>query len=622
MPDQEFLRADAIRDVRRLFDTMTARGEDTLAALEPAAAAAADVIATAGIDPRFVSRTPDLPRAPTPAELAALPAGHQLAGSYRPDGVQLLVWSRTAASWQAQGDALATAPAVEAAQQTADTARTALGNLTLAALSARPRSAGPQLADGSRWMPRAIGTPNGGTIVAAADGGVWAREYNGAVNARWFGAKGDGMTDDSAALQAAIDAVWAEYAAGGGDLFIPRGRYVVGSTLIWRDRVNLLAEGTSDFRGVERPYSVSFIATDTLRDSGNPVIKEDPYFPVQNYVAHRMEGIAYLASRVDETTRRGIAVRTRHQGGKIYRCAVINFDRGFYLDSTGVQVIDCDGAYCDDTVFVANSECYIANLTDAPNRRSIHLFSGDGARVVDCKLFGDGSTVSEYAIVVRTSMNTISGNYLDQFHFSGMLLDNRFNNDEIVQNTITANVFYANGTALGEYDLPTQRFGSHITLKTAGGVVAGGAPSAGGGTIHHNTIVGNSFAQHGGKTINGVLMWADNDAQIHDNAITGNTFSQLIPYPVRNVGADLHQQTISGNAGLANRVMKKQYAVDGSQIPHGMIAAPRIVQVMPTQAGRCVGVNAIDATTFTLTLTDAAGAPVVEGEEIYWMGEL
>jgi len=48
---------------------------------------------------------------------------------------------------------------------------------------------------------------NGGTIIVPTGGdgsSAWLRDYSGSIDARWFGAKGDGVTDDTASLAAWI----------------------------------------------------------------------------------------------------------------------------------------------------------------------------------------------------------------------------------------------------------------------------------------------------------------------------------------------------------------------------------------------------------------------------------
>jgi hypothetical protein len=57
------------------------------------------------------------------------------------------------------------------------------------------------------------------------------------VSVKDFGAVGDGVADDTAAIQAAIDAV---QAAGGGEVFVPKGTYNLSAALTLPDAVSLV----------------------------------------------------------------------------------------------------------------------------------------------------------------------------------------------------------------------------------------------------------------------------------------------------------------------------------------------------------------------------------------------
>lgn len=114
------------------------------------------------------------------------------------------------------------------AQQQADRAWSLHQLSTLSALSAWDRAGTTRAqADGSWWTWQNSGTPNGGTVVAAAGGGVWTREFTSPLNVRWFGAKGDGVTDDSTAITAAVAALNGLASTKTAVLHFPAGVYMI-----------------------------------------------------------------------------------------------------------------------------------------------------------------------------------------------------------------------------------------------------------------------------------------------------------------------------------------------------------------------------------------------------------
>ncbi|WP_205127109.1 right-handed parallel beta-helix repeat-containing protein [Paenibacillus ginsengarvi] len=79
---------------------------------------------------------------------------------------------------------------------------------------------------------------NSGTVlVSPSVGARFKRIYDGALNVRWFGAKGDGLTDDTASIRLAVDA------ARGGSVYFPEGTYIVSADdSVTRASVLLTAE--------------------------------------------------------------------------------------------------------------------------------------------------------------------------------------------------------------------------------------------------------------------------------------------------------------------------------------------------------------------------------------------
>jgi hypothetical protein len=79
------------------------------------------------------------------------------------------------------------------------------------------------------WRRDAVEQPDGALVLGSSAGqGRWFRIHEGTLNVRMFGAVGDGKADDTAAIQAAIDA------AAGQVVRIPAGTWRITKTLRFR----------------------------------------------------------------------------------------------------------------------------------------------------------------------------------------------------------------------------------------------------------------------------------------------------------------------------------------------------------------------------------------------------
>jgi hypothetical protein len=100
--------------------------------------------------------------------------------------------------------------------------------------------------DPSDLSARVSGDTQQGIYVAPASdpsgaSGAWIRAYSGAVEARWFGAAGDGLADDTGAIQAALTHF---ETAGAGVLRLGSGTFSITGTLL-----NFASDLTIDAQG-------------------------------------------------------------------------------------------------------------------------------------------------------------------------------------------------------------------------------------------------------------------------------------------------------------------------------------------------------------------------------------
>jgi hypothetical protein len=126
---------------------------------------------------------------------------------------------------------------------------------------------------------RDCGEHNGGTIIAhnanfppdwtagnqqlwfapMTGTGCWVRQYDGAVNVKWFGAKGDGVTDDTAPVQSSVNI--------GGNVYVPVGTYLITDTISLVD-----FSGKIVGEGSRRSTSISLLKLSTT-ESGKALFQ-------------------------------------------------------------------------------------------------------------------------------------------------------------------------------------------------------------------------------------------------------------------------------------------------------------------------------------------------------------
>ncbi|EIP98338.1 hypothetical protein OpiT1DRAFT_02794 [Opitutaceae bacterium TAV1] len=190
---------------------------------------------------------------------------------------------------------------------------------------------------------------------------------NTVLNARDFGARGDGATDDTAALQRALDAM----PAAGGILRIPAGRYRIATTA--SDRATL-------FSALDRHLLVA--GKTDLRIEGEPgepgavLLFENPDAIGLRLVASERVTISDLELRLTPPAASPVAVRHNRALLDAAGCTHLAIDRVTAIDSggPGIRIDTCrDVTITGSTVRGAGTFGITIESSDAVRVASCHL---------------------------------------------------------------------------------------------------------------------------------------------------------------------------------------------------------------------------------------------------------
>ena len=168
------------------------------------------------------------------------------------------------------------------------------------------------------------------------------------LNVLDYGAVGDGVTDDTAAIQATLDAL----PSAGGEVIVPAGQYKVTASLIANKRVRLVGVGYSYLLASPSPCVI--IKASTVTD---PVL-------VLPTPASTVENLSFLGE-VRGNTGDGILIKSA-------RCTLRDVSV-FRMGNDGIRIGTDTG----------NENCnlwYLSNVkTKSNGQHGLHLSEGAGA---------------------------------------------------------------------------------------------------------------------------------------------------------------------------------------------------------------------------------------------------
>ena len=258
-------------------------------------------------------------------------------------------------------------------------------------------------------------TKNNGTRYIDNNGNKFERQLNQAdtaINVKWFGATGDGTTDDLSDLQSAV-----EYAGdiGGGRIFIPNGDYYLQSNSITGvAQLGLLirySNITIDFESYNAvlvPRHTALVKAITIAAdiSGNP--------------SSQIENITVMGGRIDGGNHKSGGYTTEYAHGIDIRHAA-----NIRIDGTTINHCRGDGIY----IAYGSEDVIITNViidsggsgTVSGRRQGIAVLSGRNIAITGGRITG-----SLIGIDVEIDQNQINNGYdfLENVSIDGVKIAN------------------------------------------------------------------------------------------------------------------------------------------------------------------------------------------------------
>lgn len=191
-----------------------------------------------------------------------------------------------------------------------------------------------------------------------------------------YGAKGDGVTDDATALQNALNAA---ALAGGGIVFLPRGTYIVGTTITVPANVRLegagwmttilkaknssnivVLEGANYATTGTKNGAIEHLAIDGNKANNSSTVGlkfQSQNFYFNKVIALNCNGHGFDIKLSTETEQQTVGLDNCLESCRAIGCE----DRGFNIEAHDTLMIDCQAIQCKEYGFYWATNGYMIN---------------------------------------------------------------------------------------------------------------------------------------------------------------------------------------------------------------------------------------------------------------------